>query len=332
MAETLPLSSQKKTETSEKIRFHFSLLVVAGGLILTFLLWDSYFNNASDIEKKVAGPLILVMGSLFSMAAGLFAWSLETRDQFLRREVQKRTLELQAKNEELTDKNQEIENFIHIISHDLKAPLVSIHGFGSLLKSESENALQGASADYLKRILMNAKQMTGLLQDLLEFSRVGRMEDEKEAVDMNLLFREILAELKPEIDRKKIQIESPGNFPSFWGSRKRLYQVFTNLIGNSVKYIGKAESPKIVLSGKEENADFFQISVRDNGIGIPKESQHKVFQIFQRFHPASGVEGTGVGLSIVKKIVEHNKGRVWFESEPGKGTVFHVAWPQVGNG
>ncbi len=308
--------------------FHYSLLVFSGGIILTFLLWDSYFNQATQVEKNVASPLILAMGSLFSLAAGLFVWSLETRDCFLAREVQKRTLELEEKNEELTEKNGEIENFIHIVSHDLKAPLVSIQGFASILKTELGSMLQGINADYFNRIVTNAKQMTGLLQDLLEFSRVGRIEDENENVDMNSLFREITAELKPEIDKKKIQIENPGNFPKLWGSRKRLHQVFMNLIGNSVKYSGKNETPKVILNCKDGPSDYFEISVRDNGIGIPKEAHHKVFQIFQRFHPASGVEGTGVGLSIVKKIVEHNKGRVWFESDSRKGTAFFIEWPK----
>lgn len=308
--------------------FHYSLLVFLGCLALTYLLSEAYLEQLNGIDKVFARPLILAIGSLFSIASGLLMWSLESRDQFLEREVQKRTLELESKNKELSEKNREIENFIHIVSHDLKAPLVSIQGFASILKGELGNVLQGTNADYFNRIVSNAKQMSVLLQDLLEFSRIGRIEDEAEEVDLNSLFREILAELKPEIDRKKVRVENSENFPKLKGSRKRLHQIFSNLIGNSVKYASKKESPSISLRLDHEDARFVEVSIRDNGIGIPKEAHEKVFQIFQRFHPNSGVEGTGVGLSIVKKIVETYGGKVWFESEPGRGTIFFVAWPK----
>ncbi|MBI4388302.1 MAG: HAMP domain-containing histidine kinase [Candidatus Omnitrophica bacterium] len=332
MQEAHQSNQAEKKESFDKNRhFHYSILVFAGGIILTFLLWDAYLNNNSQIEKSVASPLILAMGSLFSIAAGLFVWSLESRQGFMEREVHKRTVELENKNQELQEKNKEIENFIHIISHDLKAPLVSIQGFASILKNELGAALQGANLDYFNRIVTNAKNMTVLLQDLLEFSRVGRIEDEKEKVDMNSLFQEIVGELRPEIEKKKIQVKNAGRFPALLGTKKRLHQVFMNLVGNSVKYIGDPNSPTITL-GCRENGSFYEFQVRDNGVGIPQEAQSKVFQIFQRFHPGMGIEGTGVGLSIVKKIVETNGGSVRFESAPGVGTTFFVTWPKGRNG
>ena len=330
MASQASQTHETQVKVSDKTSaFHYSILVFAGGVILTFLLWDAYLRSTtSEIEQKVASPLILIMGSLFSLAAGLFVYSLETRGSFLRREVQKRTLELEAKNQQLIEKNKEIENFIHIISHDLKAPLVSIHGFVSLLKTELGSPLEGTKADYLNRIMANAKQMSSFLQDLLEFSRVGRIEDEKKEVDLGLVVKEILAALKPEIDKKQIAVESSKNFPKLWGAPNRIHQVFANLIGNSVKYIGNGSQPKLVIGYQENSNGFYQITIRDNGIGIPREAHSKVFQIFQRFHPSSEIEGTGVGLSIVKKIVDHNGGHVWFESEVGQGTTFFVTWPR----
>lgn len=323
---------KKETESSSPVPkskrgFHYSLLVFSGVMILTFLLWAAYVDQASDIEKRVAGPLLLIMGSLFSCAAGLFVWSLETRDDFLQKEVNKRTLELEEKNRELTAKSQEIENFIHIVSHDLKAPLVSIQGFASMMKNELGERLEGSSADFFNRIVANVKQMSTLLQDLLEFSRVGRMEDEKEEVDMGRLFHEILQDLKPEAEKKKIEVVSASDFPKLWGSKRRIHQAFMNLIGNAVKY-SKEPDPKVEL-GVEDRGDFFEFFVRDNGVGIPLEAQGKVFQIFQRFHPKLQVEGTGVGLSIVKKIVELNGGKVRFESRPGEGTTFFVSWSKA---
>ena len=309
-----------------KKKFHVSILVFLGSLILSISLWTVYGQRLIPVDSDVTSHLMLLMGTLFSAAAGLFVWSLETREVYLQGEVRKRTSELQAMNDELSRKNLEIENFTHTISHDLKAPLVSINGFAMLLKANLKDALSGDNADYMHRIIINVKQMSALIQDLLEFSRVGHMEDEKENVNMESLFDEILTELKPELERKKIQVKNEDHFLPLFGSRMRLHQVFSNLISNSVKYIGNSAEPTIVLRGRKAGP-YFEIMVKDNGIGIPKESQHKVFQIFQRFHPASGEEGTGIGLSIVKKIVEINGGSVRFESASGCGTTFFVTWP-----
>ncbi len=139
----------------------------------------------------------------------------------------------------------------------------------------------------------------------------------------------ILFALKPQIESKKVEMKMESGFPRLWGSKRRLHQVFMNLIGNSVKYIGSAASPKIMVRGKDSKNGLFEVCVEDNGIGIPPEAQGKVFQIFQRFHPKLGVEGTGIGLSIVTKIVEVRGGRISFTSEVGKGTSFLVSWPKA---
>ncbi len=310
-------------------RFHFSILVFFGTFILCFALWMTYLQQVGSSENHFGSYLILIMGLLFSAACGLFVWSLESREQFLKNEVEKRTVQLQSINEELAEKNKEIESFAYAISHDLKAPLVSIQGFTSLLKSELGKTAEGPVGAQLDRISANVKQMSALIQDILEFSRVGRMEEEQESVDMNELFKEITAALRPQIESKKIILEIKPPFSTLWGSRKRLQQVFMNLIGNSVKYIGTTPSPKVKVYGRESGNGLFEICVEDNGIGIPKEAQEKVFKIFQRFHPKLGVEGTGIGLSTVKKIVETSGGRISFTSEPGKGTSFFIAWPKT---
>lgn len=310
-------------------RFHFSILVFFGIFILCFALWLGYLKEIATTESNFGSYLILGMGLLFSAACGLFVWSLETRQEFLKGEVRRRTLQLQKTNEELAEKNKEIESFAFAISHDLKAPLVSIQGFASLLKSELGAAAAGPVNVHLDRISANVKQMSALIQDILEFSRIGRAEETEESVDLDELFKEILAGLKPQIEAKKVEIQIKSPFHRLWGPRKRLHQVFMNLIGNSVKYIGSAAKPRITVYGRESEGRLFEICVEDNGIGIPKEAQEKVFKIFQRFHPKLGVEGTGIGLSIVKKIVETNGGRISFASEPGKGTSFFIAWPKA---
>ena len=323
---------KKKSSATKQIErpFRFYVLIFFVGMLFTGTLWDSYYNGSRPLDHEVASVLILIMGSLFSVAAGLFSWSLETRQGFLEKEVEWQTHDLHAKNEELICKNQEVENFIHIISHDLKAPIVSIQGFASILKTELGNSLQGTNLDYFNRIQANAQQMNSLIADLLEFSRVGRIEDEKKSVETTELLKEILEELKPEMDKKHVHVRLESHFPALWGSSKRLGQVFTNLIANAVKYIGSPTEPMIEIGYMDSNKEpFCTLWVKDNGIGIKKEFHEKIFQIFQRAPNRLNVEGSGIGLSIVKKIVELNGGRVWVESEEGKGSQFFVTWPKA---
>lgn len=318
------------TSKNQDRPFRFHILIFFVGILFTITLWDAYYNGSRPFDKEIASHLILIMGSLFSVAAGLFTWSLETRRSFLEKEVEWRTKDLNQKNKELVQKNQEVENFIHIISHDLKAPIVSIQGFSSILKNELGAVIQGQHADYLNRIQINAQQMNVLILDLLEFSRVGRIEDEKEPVQMTELISEILAELKPQIEQAGVSVQLDSKMPVLWGSRKRLTQVFTNLMTNAVKYMGPRERPTIQIGFTPlEGGEGKRVTlwVKDNGIGIKKEYQEKIFQIFQRVPNQLKVEGTGIGLSIVKKIVELNGGTVWVESEEGKGSQFFVSWP-----
>ena len=307
--------------------FRFYIVIFFVGLLFTITLWDAYYNGSRPFDKELASKLILIMGTLFSVAAGLFTWSLETRKAFLEREIDWRTHDLHEKNKELVHKNQEVENFIHIISHDLKAPIVSIQGFTSIIKAEMGPALQGATLEYFNRIQANAQQMNMLILDLLEFSRVGRVEDEKESIDMNAVVDEILAELKPELIIRKINIKFEQNLPFLMGSHKRLNQVFTNLITNAIKYMGPNPKPTIEIGFSRNGNALATLWVKDNGVGIKKEYQDKVFQIFQRVPNQLKVEGSGIGLSIVKKIVEYNGGKVWLESDEGKGSQFFVDWP-----
>lgn len=319
---------QKTSNPEKKNRINFSILIFFVGLLFTVTLWDAYFNGGRTFEKELASNLILAMGILFSISAGLFSWSIESRRDYLEREVEKRTHELHFKNNELESKNQEIENFIHIISHDLKAPIVSIQGFATILKEEAKQSLQPGQMEYLDRIMANVKRMNALILDLLEFSRVGRIEDEKEKVDVGGLINDLLAELRPQIEKKNIKVTISEKAPTLFGSRKRLGQVASNLISNAAKYMGAPANPEIEIGFvNEPGSALCKIFVKDNGVGIKKEFHEKIFQIFQRAPNTLKEEGTGVGLSIVKKIVELNGGKVWVESEEGKGSTFYFTWP-----
>ncbi|OGX04198.1 MAG: hypothetical protein A3G87_01395 [Omnitrophica bacterium RIFCSPLOWO2_12_FULL_50_11] len=325
------MGEEKSAPTApKKYSLHFYILIFFVGMLFTGGLWDAYYNGDRPLDRDLASILILIMGTLFSVAAALLSWSIETRRDYLQKEVDHRTEELEEKNKELLHRNQEVENFIHIISHDLKAPIVSIQGFASIIRDELGEKLQGSVLDYFNRIQTNARRMNGLILDLLEFSRVGRVEEEKESLDTEQLLREIIAELRPEIDKRHIQVTLSDHFPPLWGSRKRLSQVFTNLVQNAVKYIGTPEEPRIEISCHEDDGNGrCTLWVKDNGLGIKREFHEKIFQIFQRAPSAQKIEGSGIGLSIVKKIVEHNGGKTWVESEEGKGSQFFVSWPKA---
>jgi signal transduction histidine kinase len=322
-------ATKKDAAKPKKKHLHFSILIFAAGMLLTIMLWDAYFNGERQFEREIASNLIFIMGTLFAISAGLFSWSLESRHSVLEREVERRTRELNEKNVELEQKKAEVENFIHIVSHDLKAPIVSIQGFATILKEELGPALQGAGEDCFNRIVANAKQMNMFILDLLEFSRVGRIEEDKEIIDPKDTIQEVLAILQPEISKKKIKIEITGDSPKLLGSKKRFEQVVSNLIGNAVKYIGTPAEPRIDIGCSGPENGFCTIRVKDNGIGIKKEYHEKIFQMFQRVPNRLKVEGSGIGLSIVKKIVDLNGGVVTVESEEGKGSSFSFSWPEA---
>jgi len=323
--------NEKGSVGKRRRSLNFHVLIFCVGLLITVTLWDVYLNGTTPFDREITSVVVLIAGTFFSVTAGVFSWSLQSHHDLLERQVEQRTQELNQRNRELESQNKEIENFIHIISHDLKAPIVSIRGFASLLHNELGESLQGVTADYFERIVANVKQMNELIVDLLEFSRVGRMEDEKECVDLKELMKGVVEELRPELEKRHIQVRVAEHLPELVGSRKRLNQVFMNLVGNAVKYMGSPPEPAIEIGCAEPKAKegLVTIWVKDTGVGIKKEFQDRIFQIFQRAPNSLNVEGSGIGLSIVKKIVELNGGTVSVQSEEGRGSQFFVQWPKA---
>ena len=288
---------------------------------------DEYLSG--QIQYEISGILILTMGILFSISAALFAWSLVTRQETLEKLVKIRTEQLEQVNQALKSKNEELETFLYVVSHDLKAPLVSIKGFTSILAGGTREKLSEEEKHALDRINANTSRMHEMIQDLLELSRVGRVEETIADVDTGQVVRDILDEMKPILEQKHVQVEVKGKFPVLSGSSTRFAQLFSNLIGNAVKYMGVQTQPKIEIgvSGSENHHENFEFYIRDNGAGVPKEFQDKIFQVFQRGPDQTKTEGTGIGLSIVKKIIENKGGKVWLESEVGKGATFFFTLP-----
>ena len=225
--------------------------------------------------------------------------------------------------EELRKKNEELESFAHSVSHDLKAPVISIQGFSSILLTNYLDKLDEAGKRYLTRIQSNTQKMQAIIADLLEFSKINMVVNNFEDVSSQQIITDVLTVFGPRLKDLKVDIQR--KLPAIRVNRTRIYQVFENLIGNSIAYMGDTEDPMIEI-GCEPRGEFHEFYVRDNGIGIAPQYHQKIFQIFQRLNDV-GVEGTGIGLAIVTRIIESQGGFIRVESEKGKGATFYFTLP-----
>lgn len=232
---------------------------------------------------------------------------------------------------ELEKKNAELEQFTYTASHDLKSPLITIKGFLGFLRKDAERGnLARLEAD-IGRISDAADKMQRLLNDLLEISRVGRIVNAPQSIDMNELLSEVLELVHGRIHSGNIRVIVSDGLSRVSGDRSRLMEVWQNLIDNAAKFMGDQPDPYIEIGqvGKaDDNPTTFY--VRDNGMGIDPAFHHRIFGLFDKLDPHS--EGTGVGLALVKRIVEFHGGSVWVESDVGKGTTFYFTLPRVENG
>jgi signal transduction histidine kinase/ligand-binding sensor domain-containing protein len=248
--------------------------------------------------------------------------------------VRRRAAELEQKIEdrtrELAQKTEELESFIYTISHDLKAPVVSLQGLASLLKLDLGDQLQGDAALYLERIHANTVHMQRLINELLKLSRIGRLKEPRVPVDMNELVHETARELHGQVELKKATITIDGTLPTVVCEKDRMQQVWMNLLANALHYSRPEVSPVISVGATNGEVDKCTLYVRDNGIGIAPEYQEKVFDIFYRVDGKyADSESTGVGLAIVKRIIDSHGGTVWVESGGrGMGTTFWFTLPQ----
>ncbi len=236
--------------------------------------------------------------------------------------------ETRRKSDEIAAKNRELEAFVYTASHDLRSPLVTIQAFASILLAENAGSLDEEGRFYLERIRVNTERMERLINDLLELSRAGRVAGPFEDVNIGEAVSEVLDALHVPLQERGVAVGMPDTWPTLRCHRARIAQVFANLVGNAVKFLGpENEHPRIEL-GWEDDGDFVEFFVSDNGIGIDPEYHERVFIVFQRLNELTEVEGTGIGLAIVKRIVDVHGGRIWVESAKGKGATFRFALPR----
>jgi PAS domain S-box-containing protein len=266
----------------------------------------------------------------------------EDRIASLSRELQARVADLAEANRELAQRQAENESFVYSVSHDLRSPLVNLQGFSQELAYASESLgqlleradvpddirqtasriISGELRESVTFIRQAVKHLGSIIDGLLRLSRVGRVEYESAPVHVNELVRDILAAMHTTVVESGARVEI-APLPAVRGDRSAIGQVFANLVGNALKCVDPSRPGVVRVSADESSPPVFSVS--DNGIGIPPEYREKVFQVFQQVHQG-GTRGEGMGLAIVRRIVERHGGRIWFESQPGRGTTFYFTF------
>jgi light-regulated signal transduction histidine kinase (bacteriophytochrome) len=243
----------------------------------------------------------------------------------LERQVMERTVELETKNLELNKMNAELESFAYISSHDLQEPLRKIQVFASLVAENEQDFLSDSAKDYFHRIQSSANRMQVLIEDLLTYSRLGSSLPVLTMTDLSDIVASTLAELKEEIKQKKAILEV-GPLCSLPVIPYQFHQLMVNLVMNALKFSRKNVVPHIQIRASLEGNQY-HIQVSDNGIGFENQYNEKIFEVFQRLHNKSAYDGTGIGLSIVKKVVENHHGIIKAFGEPGGGARFDIWIP-----
>ncbi len=250
--------------------------------------------------------------------------------------------QLREKVNELNASNMELEQFAYIASHDLQEPLRKIITFNDRINQRVSSALDDTTRDYLYRTTQAAERMKDLIEDLLNFSRVAKGNSEKSIVDLNSVIQAARENLELTSRNRNVIIAQHHALPKILGDKTQMIRLFQNLLSNAIKFVPKDKTPlveifcsvvpKEKMPQREEGyhaETYHKITVKDNGIGFANEFKEKIFVIFQRLHGRSEYEGTGIGLSICRKIVENHEGCIMASSVEGNGAEFYVYLPEV---
>jgi signal transduction histidine kinase len=287
--------------------------------------------SVGDYSARVGGPYGAGELHLLSKAFDDMAAALQRRTQ----EREKAEAKLRALNEELESRvtrrtaqlkrsNEDLEQFAYVASHDLQEPLRMVSRYVELLRDRYGDQFDAKAKEFLGFALDGARRMEELILALLAYSRVDTQGQPFERTDCNAVVERALANLRAAIEDSHAVV-TVDPLPKLMADEVQLGQVFQNLLGNAIKFRGN-KPPEIRVSAKQEGDDW-HFAVRDNGIGISEENFQRIFVIFQRLHTRTKYPGTGIGLSLCKKIVERHGGRIWAESKLGEGSTFHLTLP-----
>jgi len=310
-------------------RFGQTAIIFVSAIHLTELdQLKGYERGAVDYVSVPVQPPVLRAKVAVFLELYRKTRQLEQMNQELERRVNERTLELQQRaeelerlNDELRRSNRELDAFTYITSHDLKEPLRGIHSCAQFLLEDHAGELAEPGREHLRRLQHLLRRMDGLIEALMRYSRLDRQELERSEIGLQALVDGALEILAPRIQESGVEVRVPRSLPSALVAHTLVVELLINLIANAIKYNDKPA--KWVEIGYQERAPL-TFYVRDNGIGIAEEHHESVFRIFKRLHGRDDWGGgTGVGLTIVRKIVERHGGRIWIESKPGEGTTLY---------
>jgi signal transduction histidine kinase/sensor domain CHASE-containing protein len=235
--------------------------------------------------------------------------------------------ETRKQSELIGKKNKELESFLFIVSHDLRNPILALGGMASLLIEECAEELSENGKHYLSRIQANLNHMELLIKDVLELSRIGRTETQLDQIDVRETLDEILLDYPVKANQQHVQVCNKNQVQRLRYNRHGLKHIFSNLIENALKFCAYQESARVEI-GSEEDGKEYRFYVKDNGVGIDPKYHQSIFDLFYRIHDLKTVEGTGVGLTIVQRVLETYGGRIWVDSEKGRGTTFYFSIPK----
>jgi signal transduction histidine kinase len=323
---------QTAAEVAERIRKNKYDIILAD-----FRLpgWNGMETVRMLRQEGLDVPVVLVSGALGELKAvecikqGAADYVLKDHlarlPESVRRAIQEKELrdENRRTQEELARSNRDLEQFAYVASHDLQEPLRMVATYTQLLAERYKGKLDENADKYIHYAVDGALRMQMLVKDLLAFSRVGRKQEARRDTDCSLLVGNVIANLHAVIQETGARI-SYQTLPVLVADQSELLQLFQNLIGNAIKF--RRGTPEIRITAKKEKKEWL-FSVEDNGIGIAPQHVEDVFEIFKRLHTREEYPGSGIGLAICKKIVEHNQGRIWVESQPGQGSKFRFTWP-----
>jgi two-component system sensor kinase len=277
---------------------------------------QKYQNNLESIIKERTQTLEMNMAVVDESRRAL---------TFLLEDVNDSRNELVHVNNQLDSVNKELEAFSYSVSHDLKAPLRAIDGFSLALSEDYNDLLGDEGREFIRLIRLNAQKMGQLINDLLEFSRMGRKSIEYSEIDIQGLVTEVFEELTEGMEKCKIHLITASNC-TIAGDRKMLKQVMINLLSNAIKFTRNKEEAIIEIGCRTLEKEQ-EIYIKDNGVGFDPKYIDKLFGVFQRLHSDEDFEGTGVGLALVKRIITKHQGMIRAEGEVGKGATFYFTLP-----
>ena len=300
-------------------------ICICFGIAIHYKKMNGIISTDHSVSEwiAIASNLILLSTILTALLPTLFKSLQNTieEQQKLRMQVKIEQRSLKETLKVIQHKNKELEEFSYMTSHDLQEPLRMVSGLLQQLDKNYKKGLDEKAQQYINLAIDGAERMKKIISDLLEYSLAEKKPYTVEEIDINAVLENFMKENFEVIVNKKANF-SYSQLPGIEADKLSITQLFQNLLGNALKYQRKGEIPSISINHKETKK-YWEFAVTDNGIGIADEDQDKVFVVFKRLHDRSEYPGTGIGLAICKKIVENHKGKIWIESEPGKGSTFY---------